>query len=701
MSNPSAPGRRMRVLGVAFLCLPMIISSAMGGWQLGGSPDVEPNTSALIHLTHSAGADQAGTSSTLWLKGSADPAVQTQPMVRATNGNAYTPVFIRGEGAAWITVEDESDGSSSTIRLNSRRKTQTNQQQAWLPRLTVSGEAGVPVMFAGQSTTAVLELQQGSGPMPPTTHISAVDHRGRLVLSLFFNTFDLTASHEQITIPAAGEYTLTVKLLAEERTAFPKARFRSPIPLGYGNTVSKHEIATVPPGVTTQTVVGSRVALEHMPTTATVVGVDQSRIAVLGRPSNEMQRNRWPYVVAGVNLTSMTREQRYHEGADLLRWQRRLGSSFAPVTVDWSIIQPAPRSFNWAALSDTLHIHRQLMVRPLITLKGVAGWNQELPTETSSTLVAWKGFAEKIVDKFGDKIWGIYCWNDPPKTFPDASIYRKALIATADGMQFSQGKKRDAMSLSVGPLSSWNEPYLSDLLTSDVASRISAVALDLYPRDPAASPEANQFEETLKNAANLLSTRGLDQVGLWISGTAWPTGPHGVSPKQQANYLVRAHILALTHGIQRITWDGLQNGMTLRAPDGWLRGGATGLLDEHQVPTQAGVAYALMTYMASGVTSPTVTRQGDARITSFNLPLQSNKWPSTLYVAWTDSPDKVQTVQLDMKHGGGVYALDYLGAEIPATKVAGDAADSITGTYKLPVGYEPVYIWDAGLPQQK
>lgn len=690
---------RAALLGTVFLAA--LLPSAVAGWQLGGTADVEPNTSVLVHLTNPSAANQPGTSSTLWLSGSRAPDVLSQATIVATNGNAYVPLFVRGEGDAWLSVFDQSDGSSSTIRLHSRRKMQTNQQQAWLPQLKVSGEGGVPVMIAGQSTTAVLELQQGSGPLPPTTHISAVDHRGRLVLSLFYNTFDLTAAHEQITIPAAGEYTLTVKLLAEERDAFPRARFRSPIPLGFGNTVSKHEIPVAPPGVTTQTVLGSRVALEHMPTTATVVGVDQLRMAVFGRPSNEIQRNRWPYVIAGVDLTTMTREQRYQEGADLLRWQRRLGSSFAPISIEWADIQRGPGSYNWAALNDAFHIHRQLMVRPLVTLHGRAAWNQELPTDTTSTLSAWKGFAEKIIDKFGDKTWGIYCWEHPAQTWPDPAKYREALLATADGIQFSKEEQRKAPSLVVGPLTGFNESYLNDLLTSDVASRVNAIALDMYPSDPTSSPESNRLDEQLQKAVDFLKKRDLEQLGVWITGTAWPAGPGGVSPKLQANYLVRAHVIALTHGVQRITWDGLQNGMALRAPSGWTRGGKTGLLDENQVPTPAGVAYGLMTYLASGVTTPTVTRQGDARITSFNLPLQSNKWPGTLYVAWTDSPDKVQTVQLDMKHGGGVYALDYLGAEIPTIKVAGDAADSITGTYKLPVGYEPVYIWDAGLPQKK
>jgi hypothetical protein len=103
----------------------------------------------------------------------------------------------------------------------------------------------------------------------------------------------------------------------------------------------------------------------------------------------------------------------------------------------------------------------------------------------------------------------------------------------------------------------------------------------------------------------------------------------------------------------------------------------------------------------SGVVPAGSFQQGKAQIYKFDIMLQNNKWPGILYVAWTGSPNDHQNVHLDMKMGGGVYAMDYLGAEIPASNIDENSEHPLVGTYRVPVGFEPVFIWDAGKPGQK
>ena len=166
-----------------------------------------------------------------------------------------------------------------------------------------------------------------------------------------------------------------------------------------------------------------------------------------------------------------------------------------------------------------------------------------------------------------------------------------------------------------------------------------------------------------------------------------------MSRKLQANYMVRTHVMALARDAYKIYWDNL-----LDRSREWDSAAQErmGLLNMDFYPNTSGAAYNAMAYMVSGVSPLDVTRQGNATIYAFNIPLQSNKWPGILYVAWTESPDQVETIRLDMKHGGGVYAFDYLGAEVFTHRDADGSDNAITGSYTLKVGYEPVYIWDAG-----
>jgi hypothetical protein len=362
-------------------------------------------------------------------------------------------------------------------------------------------------------------------------------------------------------------------------------------------------------------------------------------------------------------------------------------------------VQRSPGSFTWGAFADVLPIYRRLMVRPLLTVMGRAAWNNQFPAETTGTLAAWQRFTAEIGNNYMKVMWGLYCWDNPERTWPNPADYVKVLLAAADGLQTRNGEKRPSSPLISGSLAEFDEKYLDAILTTETIPRLNGVAFDLFPTNKTVSPEANGFEDKLKQAAALLRRKSADRIGAWITGSGWPMGPAGVTAELQANYLVRTYVLALAHGAHKITWCDLFDRPAGNSAAGQrAREGQWGLLDERMMPKTSGVAYNVMTYALSGATSPTATRQGEARITSFNLPLQSNKWPSTVYVAWTDSPQKQQTVQLDMKRGGGVYAFDYMGAEIPTKRVAGDAADPISGTYSLTVGYEPVYIWDAGKP---
>jgi hypothetical protein len=338
------------------------------------------------------------------------------------------------------------------------------------------------------------------------------------------------------------------------------------------------------------------------------------------------------------------------------------------------------------------------MVRPIVTLVGRTSWDNSLPTETSATLDAWTGFTRHLSEKYLKLMWGLQVWDNPQDTWQDPEEYAKLVDATLLGYTSRNGQLIAAPPVLVTGTKGGEFTFLEAALTSETANRVS-LTFDFGPKDPKIGPEAAGLAEALDRAANVLASNGAPGRQISVSKIANPNGPGGVTSNVQANYMVRAYVVAMSKNAYKIHWDNLYD----RSNVPWTPnlGDRTGLLDNQLKPKLSGVAYNIMSYMMSGATIEEVSSQDGATIYKFNLPLQDNKWAGTVYVAWTESPNQVQDIRLEMTHGGGVYALDYLGAEVHARKVAEDSANSIEGSYQIPVGFEPVFIWDAGKPGVK
>ena len=120
----------------------------------------------------------------------------------------------------------------------------------------------------------------------------------------------------------------------------------------------------------------------------------------------------------------------------------------------------------------------------------------------------------------------------------------------------------------------------------------------LYP----GAPEG--YEDLILNLKDLIREYNNGNLKpIWINETGWPTqrDARGVDEKTQANYLIRANVIALANGVEKLVWydminDGIQNinednfGL-LRNPDDRL-GSLT--------PKPAYTAYATMTQMLNG-----------------------------------------------------------------------------------------------------
>jgi hypothetical protein len=114
--------------------------------------------------------------------------------------------------------------------------------------------------------------------------------------------------------------------------------------------------------------------------------------------------------------------------------------------------------------------------------------------------------------------------------------------------------------------------------------------------------------------------------------------------------------------------------------------------------------------MMNQMTAREISQQGKAVIYSYDIEVQSYKWPGVMHIAWTPCEGDEEEIELPITAGGGVFALDYLGAEqkprarshgtkrgereCSPTRNAGIGGSA--GIQAFHVTHEPLYIWDVG-----
>lgn len=181
-------------------------------------------------------------------------------------------------------------------------------------------------------------------------------------------------------------------------------------------------------------------------------------------------------------------------------------------------------------------------------------------------------YAAAVAQRYQGRIQRYEVWNEPNagvrfwKPEEDPVGYGELLIEAADRIH---GVDPDA-AVSLGGL--FHPPmflttpgpvFLDQVFDAhpDLADHIDAVAFHPY-RYPFTAPEESETQEPLTDAIcgmyEQLDARGGGDLELWITELGWHTAPEafvtGVSPDDQAAYMVRATVLSLAQGVPVFQW---------------------------------------------------------------------------------------------------------------------------------------------------
>lgn len=222
----------------------------------------------------------------------------------------------------------------------------------------------------------------------------------------------------------------------------------------------------------------------------------------------------------------------------------------------WDRIEPSPGVFQWDETDAAVSVAEQHGLKVLGLIAYSARWARIDPNQTTSPPrdpEQYARFVAAVVSRYKGRVSHWELWNEPdspvfwpPK--PNAAAYATLLSAA-----YRAAKTADPSStiLNAGLLIGMNHrgywDYLDQWAQAGGSRSVDAFAWHAYC-DPQ-SPEQGGYPSIQRELRRRLDAAGLGKTSLWLTEQGWATIANynkSVSFEDQAAYVVRAHVLALS-----------------------------------------------------------------------------------------------------------------------------------------------------------
>lgn len=298
-------------------------------------------------------------------------------------------------------------------------------------------------------------------------------------------------------------------------------------------------------------------------------------------------------------------------GADMEDYAKLAAASGAGWTRDdfsWEQIEPVKGEFHWERTDRAVDAAQAAGLRTLGLIAYSASWAREFPKEYTSPPRDPRDYAEfvyQVVSRYKGRVRHWELWNEPDspvfwKPKPDAAAFAELVKA---GYAAAKRADPDCVVMPAGLLVGMNHAdqwgYLDELFDAGLSGHFDRFAWHAYC-DPK-SPEEGRYEERTRELAERLRARG-STVPLWLTEEGWHTGGaaksrRAVSEEDQAAYLVRSHVLALSNpAVETFFWFLFRDGSN-RDDDPEQ---SYGILHPDGTPKKAFPAYVAMTSLLAG-----------------------------------------------------------------------------------------------------
>lgn len=225
------------------------------------------------------------------------------------------------------------------------------------------------------------------------------------------------------------------------------------------------------------------------------------------------------------------------------------------------------------------------------------------PPKSELALAAWQSYVKQTVERYGHHIKAWEIWNEPSLSMfwgggpVNPKEYVSVLEAAYDAVKFVD-EEASVIGITLGGFSPQGIEFLNRVLEQDRAQHLDVVSVHAYPCYSARAPE--DYDAYVNHIAytqgKLLEVQAKD-TPVWLTETGYPTfgGYGGVDQYTQGAYVVRAALLLLDAGVERVFWYEMYD-----STSGQEEERHHGLIDAFGRPKPALFAYHQLLYFLAG-----------------------------------------------------------------------------------------------------
>lgn len=276
-----------------------------------------------------------------------------------------------------------------------------------------------------------------------------------------------------------------------------------------------------------------------------------------------------------------------------LSMMERAGIRWCRMDFLWEINEPEKDKFNWKTFDEVFSNSRKHAVYPLPILCYNSRWGSRKSENGRGyvpDLTNWLPYVRGAVKRYKDFVRYWEVWNEPNIGFWTGTFeeYAELLKETYKAIKEVDGTAMVVMGGTAGT----DLRFIEELYKKGVPFDI----VNIHPYGYPSAPES-YLEGQINACRELMKKYGDEKKPIWITEYGWPNhiGPSGVDIITQANYIVRAFIIALGAGVEKIFWYDYQNG-----PDPYYNEHNFGIVYMGDIPKPCYIALSTMTRVLAG-----------------------------------------------------------------------------------------------------
>lgn len=345
----------------------------------------------------------------------------------------------------------------------------------------------------------------------------------------------------------------------------------------------------------------------------------------------------------------------------------------------WSLVEPEQGRFEWADFDRAVETYNRHGIKLFAILCYSSAWSGGESPQTDEERARFANFVHEMVKRYRGKVAAWEIWNEPNiqpfwTPLPNPELYAKLLVAAYDA-----AKRADPDCVIVGgALAGPDAAFLEGMLASGAKGHFDVFSYHNYGQDLSMEKEWPAVEKLRA----ILAAHGIGDVPIWHTENGFYTGPVGIPENVQGSWIVRYSIGLLALGIEKT--------FQLTLHD-W-----TDDPQHHDLSCYRGITHADFRRKPSFNAYRTMCRNlNGKRLTATFSPAAGIS--GFLF----EAPEQAASVAVFWRTERGPAADAALDLDAPAVLVQQMAGDtqrhrSASGVYTLPIGADPVYVYDPG-----